>query len=134
MATNTTLMSELGDIYAQRFYPRVTDQSLIAEALEACADTYFLLKQTKKAGGLKGELFLVWCRDRLQPGQAWSDTTVALWSPPPDRPVSVAFVITTFITTGIATVCIYKLCTGKISKDTTVPEIRWPKQVTLEQR
>ena len=81
MATNTTWMSEDGSQYKQRFYPRVTDQGFIAEAIEVCADTHFLINAVKEAGGPRGELFLVWCRDRLEPGKAWSDTAVTLWNP-----------------------------------------------------
>ena len=113
MATNTTRMSEDGDIYAQRFYPRVTDQGLIAEAMEACADTHFLVNAVKEAGGLKGELFLNWCKDRLEPGKAWSNMTVAPWTPPVRKPVSglVALIIA-----GVATVYVYLVYTGKIPR------------------
>ena len=132
MATNTTWMAEGGSLWKQRFIPKVTDSDLIAEALEACMNTHFLTKTMKEWGDLRGEILAKWCEDRLEPGRAWSNTTVAYWTPPVRKSVS-GLQIVALTAAGVATVCVYLLYTGKIPGGKRISVIRLPKEVTLEQ-
>ncbi len=129
MVTNTTAMLEDAQKW-KRFHSRVMDPDVVGAALEACADTHFRAKVIKAYGDLRGQIFAAWCEDRLEPGRAWSNTAVALWIPPVRKPVSglVALPIA-----GVVTVCVYLLYTGKIPGGVTIPVIRSPTEVTLEQ-
>ena len=91
--------------------------------LEACADTHFLAKVIKAYGDLRGQIFAAWCEDRLEPGRAWSNTAVALWTSPVRKPVSGLVALTTV---GIATECVYLLYTGKIPGGVRIPVITSP--------
>lgn len=131
MVANTTAMVEDGSEWKQRFITRVTDPEFVAEALEACADTYFRAKAIKAHRDLKGEILAAWCKDRLEPGRAWSNTAVALWTPPVRKPFSGLVMLLT--TAGAVTICVYLLYICKIPGDVTIPVIRSPIEVILEQ-
>ena len=103
---------------------RTTDPDLSAEAVEACADTRFLAAAIKeKFRDLRGDLLATWCKNRLQPGRAWSDTPRVL---KPDW----GFVALTTVSGAIACYVVY---TGKIPGILRMPASRSPIEVTLEQ-
>ena len=117
-----------GLIYKQRFFTKVTDPAYLAKALKACADTHFHTKLIKDYGDLRGEISQRWCEDRLEPGRAWSNTAVALWTLPDDNSVG----LIALIVAGV-TVSVYLIYTGKISGGVTVPGTRSQIEVALEQ-
>ena len=112
MVQDTDWMAEAGDERMQSFVTRVTDNDLIAEVRAACADTHWRINTVKEFPGLQAELFIQWCKERLGPSEAWAHTGVVLWTPPPHIPTS--FVASRVVTGGIATLCIYKLCTSEV--------------------
>ena len=130
MATNLTWMAEGGAVWKQRFIPKVTDPDLITEALEACANTHLLTKTAKEWGGLKGELLVAWCEARLEPGRAWSNTAVTLWSPLREPKPFSGYQVVAIMTAGVLTMLLY---TGRIPSDVRIPAIGIPIAVILEQ-
>ena len=122
---------EYGLVWKQRFIKRVTDPDKIAEALEACADTYFRTKvYPEYYENLQGELFEAWCKDRLEPGRAWSNTAVALWTPPVRKPVSGLVALTI---AGVVTVYVYLVYTEKIPGGVPILNMKSPIEVVLKQ-
>ena len=108
---------------------RMTDPDLVAEALEACAETDLLAVAIKKFGDVRGEIIAASCKDQLKPGRASSNTVVALWTPPVGKP---DWGFNAVIIALVAIAC-YVLYRGEIPGGLSIPVIRSPIEVTLEQ-